>query len=238
MPINFSETVALVTGANRGLGQEIARALVARGARKVYAAARDPSGIRTPGVVPVALDVTDAAQVAAAAAHCSDVNLLVNNAGISVGGMLLDAQTLERARQLMEVNYFGPLALATAFAPVLRRNGPGAAVANILSVLSWVALTSLTEYSASKAAAWALTNGLRALLQADGIEVVGLHVGYMDTDMAAGVPGDKASPVEVAAQLLDALAAGRPEVLADGLSHQVRSQLSAPEGIYLYGPRG
>lgn len=235
MSLNLANTTALVTGANRGLGRDIARALVERGAKKVYAAARDPRSIDLPGVVPVALDVTKQDQIAVAAHEFKDVNLLINNAGISERGDLLDANSIARARNAMEVNYFGPLALATAFAPTLRAQ-PQAAIVNILSALSWLAPAALTEYSASKAAAWALTNGLRTLLKPDGIQVVGLHVGFMDTDMAADVKGEKISPTEVAAQILQALEQGKPEVTADAVSRQLRSQLGAEPGFYLYGP--
>jgi NAD(P)-dependent dehydrogenase (short-subunit alcohol dehydrogenase family) len=229
--MKIQKSVALVTGANRGLGLSFARALVARGA-KVYAGARDPSSIRLPGVVPVALDVTDPEQVAAAARLAGDVQIVINNAGIARMTGLLADDALAAARAELETNVFGPLQLSRAFAPVLKRNG-GGAIVNVLSVLSWATLPVLGTYSVSKAAAWSLTNGLRNELRAQGTQVVGLHVGYMDTDMAALAPEPKASPDDVARQALDALEAGELEVLADEISRQVKAGLSAPHGAYL-----
>lgn len=229
--MELHNSVALVTGANRGLGRAIAAALLARGAATVYAAARDPSTVDLPGVTPVRLDVTSAADIAAAAASLRDVNLLVNNAGIIERGSLLDAD-LASMRREMDTNFFGTLAMSRAFAPVLKANG-GGAIANVLSVLSWVTVPGTAMYSASKAAAWALTNALRQELAAQQTLVTGLHVGYMDTDMAAHVQMPKASPADVANQLLDAIRDGREEVLADELSRQVKAGLAADPGVYL-----
>lgn len=225
-------SVALVTGANRGLGLAIARELLAAGASKVYAAARDPASVKLPGVQAIRLDVTNEAEIAAAVAACGDVNLLVNNAGIGRGSSFMAAGSAAAARAELETNYFGPLALSQAFAPVLKRNG-GGAIVNVLSVLSWLNLTGVATYSASKAAAWSLTNGLRQELRAQGTQVIGLHVGYMDTDMARHVDGPKADPADVARQAIAALENGGEEVLADELSRQVRQGLSAPRGVYL-----
>jgi NAD(P)-dependent dehydrogenase (short-subunit alcohol dehydrogenase family) len=239
--MQIKNSVALVTGANRGLGLVLARQLVARGARTVYAAARDPQAVSAgplgalPAIVPVRLDVTDPVQVAAAASACGDVSLLVNNAGISRHTGLLADDAIAAARAELETNVIGPLATGRAFAPVLARNG-GGAIINVLSVLSWVTLPSLATYSASKAAAWSLTNGLRNELRGQGTQVLAVHVGYMDTDMAAHVPGAKTSPDDVARQILDALEAGQDEILADALSRQVKQGLSAPRGVYLSDP--
>jgi len=229
--MNLSHTVVLITGANRGLGRAFAEAALAAGAAKVYAAARDPASIDLPGVVPLRLDVTDPAQVAAAAAECRDVTLLINNAGILRGGSLLATEALAAARAELETNFFGPWLLARAFAPVLAANG-GGAVLNVLSALSWVSLPGSATYSASKAAAWALSNGLRQELRAQGTQVTSLHVGYMDTDMVRSVAGPKASPADVARQALQALAAGDFEVLADEVSRQVKQSLSTARPAY------
>ncbi|MDG0853682.1 SDR family oxidoreductase [Roseateles puraquae] len=229
--MNLSHAVVLITGANRGLGRAFAEAALAAGAAKVYAAARDPASIDLPGVVPLRLDVTDPAQVAAAAAECRDVTLLINNAGILRGGSLLATEALAAARAELETNFFGPWLLARAFAPVLAANG-GGAVLNVLSALSWVSLPGSATYSASKAAAWALSNGLRQELRAQGTQVTSLHVGYMDTDMVRGVAGPKASPADVARQALQALAAGDFEVLADEVSRQVKQSLSTARPAY------
>lgn len=218
-------STVLVTGANRGLGRALARAAVAAGAATVYGAARDGSSIVDPGVVPIELDVTDPASVADAAARCSDVSIVINNAGASSSTRATGA--VEAARLDMEVNYFGTMSVSGAFAPVLAANGGGALV-NVLSVLSWFSLPATSAYCASKAAAWSLTNGLRVELRRQGTLVVGVHVGYMDTDMTVGIDAPKLAPEGVAEQILDALAEGRSEVLADDLSRTVRGALAGP----------
>jgi NAD(P)-dependent dehydrogenase (short-subunit alcohol dehydrogenase family) len=229
--MKIQSSVALVTGANRGLGQSFARAFVAHGA-KVYAAARDPRSVQIPGVVPLRLDVTDPAQIAAAVREAGDVDLVVNNAGIARMANLLGDGGVEAARAELDTNVFGPLLVSRGFAPVLKKNG-GGAIINVLSVLSWVTLPALGTYSVSKAAAWALTNGLRNEVAEQGTQVVALHVGYMDTDMAKHAPEPKSSPDDVVRQTLDALERGEVEVLADEVSRQVKAGLSAAQGVYL-----
>jgi len=231
----IQNSVALVTGANRGLGLAFARELLARGARKVYAAAREPASVTLPGVVPVRLDVTEPDQLAALARDARDVTLLVNNAGIIRSGSLLGADALSAARAELETNYLGPLATSSAFAPILAANG-GGAIVNVLSVLSWVALPGTGTYSASKAAAWALTNGLRNELRAQNTRVLGLHVGYIDTDMVRAIDAAKSAPEDVVRKTLDALEAGQDEILADEVSRRVKSGLSAEQGVYLGAP--
>jgi NAD(P)-dependent dehydrogenase (short-subunit alcohol dehydrogenase family) len=235
--MKISGSVALVTGANRGLGYAFARALIERGARTVSAGARDPATITDPDLVPVTLDITDAADVAAAAALCGDVTLLVNNAGVSYDSPLLAAPALDGARAEMETNYFGTLALCRAFAPILGANGGGALV-NMLSVASFRSLPQIGSYSASKAAAWSLTNGVRLELAAQGTLVVGVHAGFIDTDMAARIDQPKISPIEVARQAFDAVEAGQLEVLADGQSRDVKAALSAELEVLYPALRG
>ena len=230
--MKIQNAVVLVTGANRGLGSAFVEALLAAGARKVYAAARDPAAITIPGAVPLRLDVTRADDIAAAVAACPDLTLLINNAGITRGSSFLAAGSADAARAELETNFFGPLALSQAFAPVLERNG-GGAIVNVLSVLSWLNLTGAATYSASKSAAWSLTNGLRNELRGQGTQVVGVHVGFMDTEMTKGLDAPKASPKDVVAQVLAAVEAGQEEVLADDLSRQVRQGLAAERGVYL-----
>jgi NAD(P)-dependent dehydrogenase (short-subunit alcohol dehydrogenase family) len=230
--MKIKDISAFVTGSNRGLGEAFVKVLLAAGAKKVYAAARDPSLISQQGVEHIKLDVTNASEVAAAAAHCSDVTLLINNAGITRGSSFLARGSTDAARAELETNFFGPLAMSQAFAPILAANG-GGGIINVLSVLSWINLASAATYSASKSAAWSLTNGLRNELRAQGTQVVGLHVGFMDTDMTRGVAGSKAHPSDVARQALMALEAGYEEVLADALARQVKQGLSAEQGIYL-----
>ena len=224
MDINGS--VALVTGANRGLGAAFCRVLLDRGATKVYAGARDPATVTIDGVVPVRLDITSAADVVAAAERCGDVTLLVNNAGITTGTAALADDALEMARRELETNALGPLAMSRAFAPALGANG-GGAIINVLSVLSWFSMPSTAIYCASKAASWSLTNSLRQELLGQRTHVLALHVGFMDTDMTAGIESPKASPDDVAAQALDGVKAGAHEVLADDVSRSVRAALSA-----------
>jgi NAD(P)-dependent dehydrogenase (short-subunit alcohol dehydrogenase family) len=229
--MEITGAVALVTGANRGLGRRFAAALLERGAAKVYAAARNPESIDLPGVVPLRLDVTDPESVRAAAAQAGDVTLLINNAGSSTGSSLLGG-SLEDIRLEMDTHYFGTLAVTRAFAPILERNG-GGAVLNVLSVLSWFTAPPVAAYSAAKAAAWSLTNALRLELAPQKTQVTALHVGYMDTDMAKHVDGPKVDPALVAAAALDGVSQGRFEVLADDVSRNVRAGLSGDlAGLY------
>jgi len=186
-------SVALVTGANRGLGRAYARELVSRGATKVFGAARRPAQVTEPGVIPVALDITDPQRVAEVAAECADVSLLVNNAGVMKASTFIDAPSIDAARAEMETNYFGTLAMCRAFAPVLAANG-GGAVINMLSITSFYTNPFDASYGASKAAAWSLTNGIRLELHHQGTLVVAVHAGFIDTDMAALVDAPKISP--------------------------------------------
>ncbi|MGQ4332533.1 SDR family oxidoreductase [Streptomyces hayashii] len=211
-----------VTGGSRGIGKALVEELYARGAGKVYATARDPRSVTHPDAVPVALEVTDPASVAAAAAQAGDVTVLINNAGASVGASFLDFP-VDDVRREFETNFYGPLLLARAFVPVIERNG-GGHLLNVHSVLSWIALGG--SYSASKAALWSQTNSLRLELRPRGIAVTGLHVGYVDTDLAANVDAPKSDPREVAALALDGVETGAHEVLADDISRQVKSGLA------------
>ncbi|MGW2033339.1 SDR family oxidoreductase [Streptomyces argyrophylli] len=220
---SIKNSVALVTGGSRGLGRALVEELYARGAAKVYATARDPRSVTHPDAVPLALEVTDPASVAAAAARAEDVTVLVNNAGISVGAhSFLDAG-LEDVRREFETNFYGPLLVTRAFVPAIERNG-GGHLLNVHSVLSWIGIAG--SYSATKAALWSQTNSLRLELRDRGIGVTGLHVGYVDTDMAAHVDGPKSAPRDVAALALDGVEAGAYEVLADDISRQVKAGLS------------
>lgn len=230
--MNIRDSVVLVTGANRGLGRAWARLLLEAGARKVYACARDPRSIDLPDVIPLELDITRPEQVRRAAAECGDVTLLVNNAGIVRGGGLFDDEAPERAREELDTNLFGTLAMCRAFAPILAANG-GGAIVNVLSVLSWISIPGGATYSISKAATWSMTNGVRLAVKDQGTQVVGLHVAFMDTDMTAGLDAPKASPLDVVAQAIAALEAGQDEVLADALTREVKRGLSLERGVYL-----
>jgi len=222
--MDIKNSVAVVTGANRGLGRHLAAQLLERGA-KVYAAARDPEKIDLPGAIALQLDVTDPASVARAAEVAFDATLLINNAGTSTGAPLLGGDAAD-VRLEMETHYFGTLAVTGAFAPLIEGNG-GGAILNVLSVLSWLHPGALGAYTAAKAAEWALTDAVRDQLTPKGITVSALHVGYMDTDMAASIPADKKIDPAVVAQLaLDGVAAGAPEILADDHSRSVKRGLA------------
>ncbi|MFI6488375.1 SDR family oxidoreductase [Streptomyces sp. NPDC050564] len=219
-------SVALVTGGSRGIGRALVQSLYERGAKKVYATARDARTVKHPDAVPLALEVSDPASVAAAAEQAQDVTVLINNAGASVNANFLDSP-VEDVRREFETNFYGPLLVTRAFVPIIERNG-GGHILNVHSVLSWIGL--LNSYSASKAALWSQTNSLRLDLKPRGIEVTGLHVGYVDTDLAAHVDAPKSTPESVAAQALDGIESGAFEVLADDVSRHVKAQLSQDIG--------
>jgi NAD(P)-dependent dehydrogenase (short-subunit alcohol dehydrogenase family) len=218
-------SVALVTGAGRGLGATLAGALLDAGAAKVYATARDVARITDPRLTPLRLDITDRASITAAAEAASDVTLVINNAGIATGTGILGAE--ERLREELEVNYLGPLAVARAFAPVLGTNGGGALV-NVLSVLAWRSITGSGGYSAAKAAMWSATNSLRLDLREQGTVVTGVLMGYVDTDMTEGIDAPKSAPRTIAALTIAGIEAGDYEVIGDELTRQVRAGLAAP----------
>jgi NAD(P)-dependent dehydrogenase (short-subunit alcohol dehydrogenase family) len=221
---DIKQQVALVTGANRGLGKAFVAELLNRGAAKVYATARDPRTIDTsdPRVVALRLDVTDPASVAAVAERVPDLTVLINNAGVYVGTSPLTGD-LDAVRGEFETNFFGPLLTARSLVPLIVGNG-GGAVLNVHSILSWLAVGG--SYSATKAALWSATNTMRLELAPQGVQVVGLHVGYLDTEMAAEVTGPKMPAAEAVRQALDGIESGAWEVLADDGTRQVRAALS------------
>jgi NAD(P)-dependent dehydrogenase (short-subunit alcohol dehydrogenase family) len=220
--MDISASTALVTGANRGFGRKLAEELLARGA-KVYAAARKPETIDLPGVVPVALDITDPASVVAAVEATGDVNLLINNAGLTTGSPLLTGD-LADIRLEMDTHFFGTLGVIRAFAPQLEARG-GGTILNVLSVLSWFASQTSGAYSSAKGAEWQLTNALRLELAPKNILVSGLHVGYMDTDMTATVTAPKSNPADIAKLTIDGIANGDLEIIADQTSRTVQAGL-------------
>ena len=227
--MNIKGSVALVTGANRGVGRELVSALVEAGAAKVYAAARDVSGIvGSTHVVPVALDITDAAQIAAVRAKLTDVTLLINNAGVLDFGSALEAPIAAFERN-MAVNVYGSLNVTRAFAPVIAGNG-GGGVVNLLSVVALASMPGLAAYNASKAALHSLTQSFRATLKSQGIEVFGVYPGPVDTDMAAEIPFDKTSPAVVARAILKGVGEGREDIFPDPMSEQVA-------GVWAHDPK-
>jgi NAD(P)-dependent dehydrogenase (short-subunit alcohol dehydrogenase family) len=228
--VNIEGSTAVVTGGQRGLGKAIVDELLRRGAARVYATARAPQPTDDPRVISLSLDVTDADSVAALAEAAPDATIVVNNAGVISGGTLLES-SIEDVQFVFDTNYFGALRIAKAFAPILGRNGGGALV-DIHSVLSWVAGSG--SYGDSKAAFWSATNTLRIELREQNTQVVGVHLGYTDTDMVADVDAPKNDPRDVAAQIVDGIANGDTEVLADDVTRHFKSVLSGPvEGLQL-----
>lgn len=222
--------VVLVTGANGGIGTQFVHQALARGAAKVYASARTPRTWDDERVVPLALDVTDAASIRAAVDAAPDVTVLINNAGASVPTAGILTHSDEDIRRNVETNFLGPLFLARAYAPLLAGR-QGAAIIDIHSALAWYAVGGI--YSATKAALWSATNSLRLELAPAGVHVVGVHVGYVDTAMAEHVTDPKTDPADLVRAVLDATERDEYEVLADEISVQVKAGLSAPlEAVY------
>ncbi len=223
--MDLTTSTALVTGANRGLGDRLVRELLGRGAKAVYATARNPAAIEPeivadPGVRTLALDITDPASIDAAVRDAPDLNLLVNNAGILGHGSVLDGDLGLFGREI-ETNYIGTLRVTRAFIPLLRRNRP-AAIVNVLSLVALSPALGMAGYSASKAAAHSMTQALRAELHDEGIEVIGAYPGGIDTDMLAGVDAVKAAPFDVARRILDGVSAAHPVVWPDDASANTR----------------
>lgn len=215
---------ALVTGGQRGLGKAIVTELLDAGAAKVYATARNPVPADDPRIVPLALEVTDQASVDALARQAADVSIVVNNAGSTIPGTLL-GNDIDDVAALFDVNVFGPLRVAKAFAPILNAAGGGALV-DIHSVLSWIG--GFGAYGATKAAIWSVTNSLRLELADQGTLVIGAHLGYTDTDMIKALDVPKNDPRDVARQIVAAVDKGESEVLADDISRHFKSALSGP----------
>jgi len=231
--MKIQDSVVFVTGASRGLGLAFAKLAVANGAAKVYAGMRNTVGFSVPGVTPVQIDVTDDASVKAAAAFCSDTTLLINNAGIaSVINGALDEKMNEVSHHLFDTNYYGIVRTAQSFSPQLASNG-GGGIINVLSDATWVGAPMLAAYAASKAAAWSLTNSLRAELRSENIQVLALHVGFLDTDLTKDFDVPKTAPEAVVKEVFSALEAGKEEVMADEGTRLIKSTLSASDAAYL-----
>lgn len=224
--------VALVTGANRGLGKTYCEALLAAGASKVYAAARDPSGITDPRLVQIRLDVTSPADIAVATERCGDLTVLINNAGAMLLKPILGEDSEAALRREMDVNVFGVMAMMRAFAPILGRNG-GGAIANMLSVVAWFVNPFNATYCASKHAALAVTDGARIQLKAQGTQVVAVYAGFIDTEMASFSTAAKTPPSQVADRTLDGIRRGLDHVHADQRAEDVwRATRTDPAGYH------
>jgi NAD(P)-dependent dehydrogenase (short-subunit alcohol dehydrogenase family) len=236
--MDVKNATVFITGANRGLGLAFAREARRRGATKIYAGMRNASGFEEPGIVPVRIDVTDAASIAAAAELAADTTLLINNAGIAalIEGPL-SADVAAQSARMFDTNYYGVVRVTQAFEQILSAK-PNAAIINVLSDIVWLPRPYLTPYAASKTAAWSFTNQLRFHLRERGIQVLGLHVGFMDTDLTNGIDVPKASPEDVARQTYDALAAGKSEVMADKGTATLKGTLAAEMPGYITPPPG
>ncbi|MHC2461485.1 SDR family oxidoreductase [Bradyrhizobium embrapense] len=236
--MDIKNATVFITGANRGLGLAFAREARRRGAAKVYAGMRKTDGFNEPGIIPVKIDLTDPASIAAAAALAADTTILINNAGIAalVDGPL-SADVAAQSARMFDTNYYGVVRVTRAFEPILstRQN---AAIINVLSDIVWLPRPILTPYAASKAAAWSYTNQLRFHLRERGVQVLGLHVGFVDTDLTNGIDVPKASPEDVVRQTYDALVAGKSEVMADKGTAALKSTLAAEEPGYITPPQG
>jgi len=214
--MNIKNSIVLVTGSNRGIGKAFVQALLDRGVSKIYAGARQIDQIEShPTVIPVELDVTNSDHIARIKNTCPDINLLINNAGI-----LKSDGTIESARLEMEVNYFGPLSLIKELSPLLVNGG----IINVVSVAAWLSMPSIGTYSASKAAMWSMTNSMRSKLITNNTQVMGVYMGFVNTDMSADFP-DKENmldPLDLAFSTLTAFEKGQSEYLADSIANQAQ----------------
>jgi NAD(P)-dependent dehydrogenase (short-subunit alcohol dehydrogenase family) len=211
---------ALVTGANRGLGEAYAQALLAAGAAKVFAGARNPAEVSYEGVTPIKLDVTSGADVEAAVRLCEGIDVLINNAGVMLQKPILAEGAETALRREMEVNVFGLHRMITAFAPRIAQAG-GGTIANVLSVVSLFVAPFNATYCCSKHAAMALTDGARIQLRRQGVHVVGVYAGFIDTDMARSVEGPKVSPRQVAERTIEAMRGSQDHVFGDTVSETI-----------------
>ena len=239
--MKIKNSIALVTGANRGIGKAYVEALIKRGAKKVYAAMRDVETFKKAHpeclekfkdvIEIVSLDITDEEQILSAVKKAGDIDLLINNAGIANYTGLIAGNNLDSARQEMEVNYFGTLSMIRAFAPVLGKNG-GGAIVNVLSVASLASFPVLGSYSASKAALYSLTQGVRAELAQQGTHVLAVYPGPIDTDMAKDLPMEKSSPEETANRTLQAIEEEKEDIFIDVFTKQFQKDFQdSPIGI-------
>jgi NAD(P)-dependent dehydrogenase (short-subunit alcohol dehydrogenase family) len=227
------DSVAFVTGGNRGFGRALAEVLLDRGAKKVYVGVRNPSAVTFPGVEVVALDVDSDESVAAAARQASDVTLLINNAGIGEASEgPLSGDVISQSQRAFQTNYYGTIRASKAFAPIIVGNG-GGGIINVLSDAAWYSRPMVTAYAASKAAVWSYTNALRLDLRDSRVQVVGLHVGFLDTDFVAALDVKKSDPRAIAAITLEGFEVGLEEILADPQANLVKETLGTDRSYYM-----
>lgn len=215
--MKIKDSIVLVTGANRGLGLAFTQVLLEMGAKKVYAATRDPETIKLQGVIPIKLDITNRKDIENISNSLSDINMLINNAGVHKKTNLLDYDSIEIVKDVLNTNLFGMLTMSKFIAPIIINNG-GGAIINVLSAGCWLNGPGNLAYSMSKAAALSLTNNMRSELNCKGVQVSAIHAGFIDTDMMAGFHGKKLSPYSVAYNSLLVIDQGAQEVLIDDMS--------------------
>jgi NAD(P)-dependent dehydrogenase (short-subunit alcohol dehydrogenase family) len=214
--MRIADKAVLVTGANRGIGQALVDEALKRGVKRVYAATRQPLAHLDGRVTPLTLDVTDTAQTRAAMERVESLDLLINNAGVALYDDLTDRAALERH---LAVNLFGTYDVTRAFLPLLTRSQ--GAIVNVLSVTGLAALPLIPAYSVSKAAAFSLSQSLRALLAGRGVKVYAVLTGPVDTDMSRGLDIPKASPASVARGILNGVENGEEDIFPDPISESM-----------------
>lgn len=225
--MKITDAVVFVTGANRGLGLVLAQEAVQRGAKKVYAGMRNTAGFEQDGIIPIQIDVTDSESIQKAVAECADVNLLINNAGIArLNQSPVDTEIMATTRKVLETNLYGVIASTQHFSPVLQKNSESYIV-NILSDVSWEPSTFLASYAISKAAAWSYTNSTRQALSPLNVHVMGVHVGFIDTDLTQTLEIPKISPKTVAEQVFDGIEQNAFEVLVGESTQKLKQDLTA-----------
>lgn len=231
--MKITDAVVFVTGANRGLGLVLAQEAVKRGAKKVYAGMRSTVGFDQDGIIPVQIDVTDTESIQKAVAECADVNLLINNAGIArLNQSPVDAEITATTRKVLETNLYGVIDSTQHFSPVLQQNAESYIV-NILSDVSWEPSTFLASYAISKAAAWSYTNSTRQALSQSNVHVMGVHVGFIDTDLTQTLDIPKISPKAVAEQVFDGIEQNAFEVLVGESTQKLKQDLTAAIPSYV-----
>lgn len=234
--MNIQGKIALVTGANRGIGAALVRAFLNHGIGKVYATARDLASLPGFGdnrVVPIQLDITKPSEVERAVQQAGAVDILCNNAGVLNYNTILSASSSELAAD-MEVNYYGTVRMIQAFAPQIVNNG-GGVIVNIISVLGLAPISGMAGYSVSKSALFSATLAARAALKSKKVDVIGVYPGPIDTDMASNMTMPKASVAETADEIVLGIVAGQEDIYPDPTSKQVSTLWSSnPKGVEQY----
>ena len=231
--MKITDAVVFVTGANRGLGLVLAKEALQRGAKKVYAGMRNTTGFSEVGITPIQIDVRDTESIQKAVAACGDVNVLINNAGIArLNQSPIDSEVIATTHKILETNLYGVIGSTQVFAPILLKNSESYIV-NILSDVSWEPSTVLASYAISKAAAWSYTNSIRQALSQSNVHVMGVHVGFIDTDLTQTLDIPKISPKTVAEQVFDGIEKNAFEVLVGESTQKLKQDLTATIPSYV-----